>query len=163
MPKNKAKSRHWRSFNWNKELNWRDMLVDAPSLYSPSWLGAITNKELAAHCNKLYMRLRKDMDNGNGVSLMRDLVLRRIVWSVRILERVEQAIVEWDGRVDEGERDAERMLSGYMDLHRRQCRLLNESIELILVEMPPMKTVEQFAGRKAHGDGVRFSENGDDL
>lgn len=148
-------------FNSKTEKNWRDMLLDAPSGYCPHFMGTCGDEKLAAHFQKLYMQLRRDSDNGNGVSLMRDLVLRRIVWSVRILERVEQAIEYWDHQVSvriKEREHAEGMLVGYMQYHTKQSRQLNESIELILVEMPPMKTVEQISGRSTDRDKVTFSE-----
>lgn len=137
-----------KSFNWKTELNWRDMLIDAPAGYSPQWLGAITDKNLRNHVQKLYLQLRRDADNGNGVSLMRDLVLRRIVWSNRILERVEQAIAHWDREVDAGQPGAEEMLLNYMRYHTHQTHELIIAIQTVLVEMPPMKTVDEIANAR---------------
>ena len=149
-----------QSFDWKTALNWRDMLNDAPSRYSPHWMGLIEDEKLAAHCQMLYMQLRQDADNGNGVSLMRDLVLRRIVWSVRILERVEQALLYWEGKIEDDDYPlAEEMLVKYMKFHSQQSNQLMDSISKVLVEMPPLKTVRQIAGghRRAQ-DKVTFPE-----
>jgi len=190
-----------QTFEWKTALNWRDMLVDAPASFSPHWLGTIEDKKLAAHCQKLYMQLRRDADNGNGVSLLRDLVLRRIVWSVRILERIEQAIVHWDKEVDacfaqtaeleqqlkgvrkragiKAERianglyadlnakraatgNAEERLANYMRYHTHQCHELIYAIETILVEMPPIKTVQQIYSPGRDRNKVHFSETNED-
>ncbi len=146
------------TFNWQTERDWRDMLVDAPSGYSPQWLGAIEDEKLQGHCRKLYIQLRRDSDNGNGVSLMRDLVLRRIVWAVRILERVEQAVEFWDGEIDKCREEGniktalecEDRLLGYMMMHQRYTKDLIEFIKTIMVEVPPLKTI----GGVAEGDKV---------
>lgn len=82
---------------------------------------------------------------------MRDLVLRRIVWSVRILERVEQALDEWEFKVIAGVVNAEKNLAGYMRFHVRQTEMLLRAINTIKVDMPPLKTVEQLVGEKTGG------------
>lgn len=137
------------------------MLIDAPSGYSPQWLGAIEDKKLQRHCRKLYIQLRKDSDNGNGVSLMRDLVIRRIVWAVRILERVEQAVEFWDGSTSKyRKRNNEKMalecedrLIGYMMMHQRYTKDLIGFIQTIMVEMPPLRSIEELFGAKIVGLG----------
>ena len=132
------------------------MLVDAPSGYSPQWLGAIEDKRLKKHCRDLYIQLRKDSDNGNGVSLMRDLVIRRIVWAVRILERVEQAVEFWDDAINKYRKrkddkmalECEDRLIGYMMMHQKYTKDLIGFIETIMVEIPPLKSVEEILKAK---------------
>ncbi len=91
----------------------------------------------------MYLQLRKDADNGSGVTLLRDLVLRRIVWNMRILERIEQAIEEWDLKVLASVPQAEEILLEYMRFHQSQSRQLISEIRTVLVPMPPMKSIDE--------------------
>jgi hypothetical protein len=85
------------------------------------------------------LQLRKDADNGYGVTLLRDLLLRRLVWSVRILERVEQAIVKWDMADLAGIEGAEDKLVEYMRFYDFHVRTMNRVIALLMDERAPVQ------------------------
>ena len=141
------------SAEWRSRMGWIDMLRDAPRFYHPDWMHPIRDPGLKAHVKKLYLQLRRDADNGSGVTLLRDLVLRRIVWNMRILERIEQAIEEWDIKVLASVPGAEEMLLEYMRFHQSQSKQLIMEINIVLVPMPPMKSIDQIIeerdGRKS--------------
>lgn len=145
----------WRTTK-NDPARFRDLLIDAPGKYSPDWLESLSDPNLKKHCRQLYLRLKKDSDAGHGVSMLRDVVLKRIVWNLRIIDRVEQAIAKYDKLELAGYEGAEEKLLDYMKFHAWQVSDLTKQIQLVLVDMPPMVSLEQIREAVANTAKVKI-------
>jgi hypothetical protein len=75
-----------------EERRWHEMLRDAPSDYSIHWIDEITDRKLRAYLRQAYLELRQEQDIGKGVSFLRDLLIRRLLWCARIAHRYEGLI-----------------------------------------------------------------------
>lgn len=78
-----------------EERRWAEMLRDAPAEYSPKWIDVIQEPKLRAYLRQVYTEMREEQDDGNGVSVLRDLLLRRLLWCARIAERIEYIMEQY--------------------------------------------------------------------
>ncbi len=75
-----------------EERRWHEMLRDAPSDYSPHWIDELADPKLGNYLRQIYLQLRQEQDEGTGVTALRDILLRRLLWCARIAARVEGVI-----------------------------------------------------------------------
>tara|TARA_R110000772_G_scaffold86132_3_gene180525 strand:+ start:983 stop:1540 length:558 start_codon:yes stop_codon:yes gene_type:complete len=101
-----------------EDRRWHDMLRDAPSDYSVHWIDELADAKLRAYLRQAYIQLREEQDTGHGVSFLRDLLIRRLLWCARIAHRIEGVIEhyahqdmiapnathQWDGKLAKAER-----------------------------------------------------------
>jgi len=81
-----------------EERRWHEMLRDAPSDYSIHWIDELMDPKLRAYLRQAYIQLRQEQDQGKGVSILRDMLLRRLLWCARIAVRLEGAMEEYEFR-----------------------------------------------------------------
>lgn len=78
-----------------EEIRWREMLRDAPTEYSPHWIDVIQDPKLREYVRQTYLQLREEQDDGTGITVLRDLLLRRLMWCARIAYRIEGVMEDY--------------------------------------------------------------------
>lgn len=75
-----------------EEKRWHEMLADAPTEYSIHWIDELLDPKLRAYLRQAYIQIRQEQDTGKGVSFLRDILIRRLLWCARIAQRIEGQI-----------------------------------------------------------------------
>ncbi len=132
---------------------WVEMLSDAPTDYHPDFIDRLQNEPLREHLRNLYMELRREQDTGGGVTRLRDLMLRRVVWLARIASKLEDEIERAEiedlaALKDHGQkRKLERLNTLYL-------RVTKTMLEISYHITPPKKRRKTSAGRLGLGKVV---------
>lgn len=107
----------------------REMLHDAPTHYAPQWLDHIQNDALKAHVRDTYMAIRAEQDDGRGITALRDLMIRRLVYSERICNRLEMAMEHWTDQYIAGNAEAEARLLEYQRFYSYHANVMRSIVD----------------------------------
>lgn len=106
------------------DRSWYDMIQDAPADYSPKWIDRLQEGKLRDYLRQVYLELREEQAKDGKVSVLRDLLIRRLVWCARICDRIEQAMDKAEGEIMADVKGAENKLF----LQERYYRLLTQTM-----------------------------------
>lgn len=111
-----------------------ELIADAPAQFGPQWLDSIENQALKRHVHQAYMAIRRQQDDGTGISVLRDMLIRRIVYLERICNRLELAMEHWTDQYIAGHPNAEFKLLEYQRYYSYNAHVMRGIIEKIGLE-----------------------------
>ena len=103
---------------------------DAPARYSPMWIDILQDAGLRAQLRGAYLLVRKQVDKGRGISVVRDFLIRRFIWCERICNRLEMEI-EFEELERKAGRGTEYYMEGLYRMYHDKCDMMTRLAKMI--------------------------------